>query len=143
MDEATRDRIITSWLTLPDELRGRPATEQQLRVFESRFSPIPPEFRWFLLTLGGGPVGCEWVDGISELSSTHEKFNEEFGPPRGWTMAGIFVIGWDGWGNPYGIERETGKVLVEDHNFGGIHEMASSFEAFLVRGLCHDEIDQS
>jgi hypothetical protein len=50
-------------------------------------------------------------------------------------MDGVFVIGWDGAGNPFGIETATGKILVEDHNFGGIHEMASSFEAFLERGL--------
>ena len=50
-------------------------------------------------------------------------------------MADVFVIGWDGAGNPFGIDRATGRVLVEDHNFGGIHEMAESFSAFLEAGL--------
>ena len=50
-------------------------------------------------------------------------------------MRNVFVIGWDGAGNPYGIDSATGKLLVEDHNFGGIHEVATSFEAFLTKGL--------
>lgn len=54
---------------------------------------------------------------------------------NGW----CFVIGWDGAGNPFGIEIVIGKLLVEDHNFGGVHEMAMSFEAFLERGLLSEE----
>ncbi len=50
-------------------------------------------------------------------------------------MTEVFVIGWDGGGNPFGIHVESGKILVEDHVFGGIHDMAKSFEAFLERGL--------
>jgi len=50
-------------------------------------------------------------------------------------MRGVFVIGWDGFGNPYGIDAATGRILVEDHNFGGIHEMAASFAEFLAMGL--------
>jgi hypothetical protein len=55
--------------------------------------------------------------------------------PNGWTLKGVFVIGWDGAGNPFGIDGDSGRVLVEDHNFGGVHELATSFEAFLARGL--------
>jgi len=50
-------------------------------------------------------------------------------------MRDVFIIGWDGWGNPFGIELSSGRVLVEDHNFGGIHEMAPSFHVLLARGL--------
>jgi hypothetical protein len=45
------------------------------------------------------------------------------------------VIGWDGAGNPFGIEQATGRVVAEDHNFGGVHELAQSFVTFLQRGL--------
>jgi hypothetical protein len=41
-------------------------------------------------------------------------------------MDGVFVIGWDGGGNPFDIQATSRKVLVEDHDFGGIHEMADS-----------------
>lgn len=80
-------------------------------------------------------MGSQWVDSLRELPSTHRKFRAEFGPPRGWTLRDVFVIGWDGSGNPYGIHEPTGRLLVEDHDFGGIHEMAPSFVAFLTRGL--------
>ncbi len=83
----------------------------------------------------GGTIGCEWVDGIDELADTQAKFNSESQIDNVWTMDGVFVIGWDGSGNPFGIETSTGKILVEDHHFGGIHEMAPSFEAFLELGL--------
>ena len=44
------------------------------------------------------------------------------------------IIGWDGAGDPFGIETSMGKLLVEDHSFGGVHEMAESLAAFLERG---------
>ena len=102
---------------------------------ESAFGPIPSDFRWFWMHCGGGTIGSEWVDGIDELADTHAKFNAESQIENGWTMDGVFVIGWDGSGNPFDIETSSGRILVEDHHFGGIHEMALSFEAFLERGL--------
>lgn len=96
---------------------------------------IPADYRWFLLTCGGGHFGSEEVDDIVRLSESHAKFKREFGPPRGWTMREVFVIGWDGSGNPFGIETTTGRVVVEDHNIGGIHELAPSLEKFMVRGV--------
>lgn len=50
-------------------------------------------------------------------------------------MNDVFVIGWDGGGNPFGIHIESGRIIVEDHDFGGIHDMAKSFAAFLEHGL--------
>jgi hypothetical protein len=47
----------------------------------------------------------------------------------------VFLIGWDAGGNPYGIRRGTGEVVVEDHDFGGVHTKAPSFGDFLARGL--------
>ena len=134
MDEALQSALVAAWRTLPEEVRSAPATEEQLREFEREFGPVPAEFRWFLRTCGGDPVGSEWVDGIGELAESHCKFIAEAGP-GGWTMADVFVIGWDGGGNPFAIHRQTGKVLVEDHAFGGIHELAESFAAFLAEGL--------
>ena len=45
-----------------------------------------------------------------------------------------FIVGWDGFGNPMGID-EKGRLVKEDHNFGGIHEVAASFDAFLQDNL--------
>jgi len=120
---------------MPDSLRREPATEQELCEFEASYGPIPEDYRWFLLTCGGGHFGSEWVDDIVELTKSHVKFRREFGPPRGWRMRNVFIIGWDGAGNPFGIEATTGRVLVEDHNFGGIHELASNLEEFMLKGI--------
>ena len=118
---------------MPESLRREPATEEELREFEARYGAIPSDYRWFLLTCGGGHFGAEEVDDIVRLAKSHAKFRREFGPPRGWTMRDVFIIGWDGAGNPFGIA--SGRVVVEDHNFGGIHELAPSLEEFMLRGV--------
>lgn len=135
MDETTLQSLRSAWYSMSEDIRKPPASEEELCSFEAEFGPVPPVFRRFLAEFGGGVVGSEWVNGIADLARSHRKFREEFGPPRGWTMAGVFIIGWDGAGNPFGIEVSSGRVLVEDHDFGGIHEMAPSFEAFLVEGI--------
>lgn len=134
-DAAQRDSIVAAFHTLPKGCRYPRATDADLTAFESEFGPIPDEYRWFLSECGGGTVGSEWVDCIAERTETHQKFRAESEHENGWSMRGVFIIGWDGVGNPYGIELSTGKLLVEDHNFGGVHEMAESFAVFLARGL--------
>jgi hypothetical protein len=134
MEEALKRAVIAAHWDLPDACRRRPADEDQLRTFEQEFGAIPQEFRWYLKACGGGVCGSNWVDGIEQLMESHRKFRKESGP-EGWTMQGVFVIGWDGGGNPFGIKSSTDEILVEDHDFGGIHEMAKSFSDFLVDGL--------
>lgn len=120
---------------MPEGLRYPLASESELRAFEVVHGAIPADFRWFLAECGGGVVGSEWVDGIAQLSQTHRKFEAESSLAHGWTLKDVFVIGWDGSGNPIGIHRNSGKVLVEDHNGGGIEEWAPSFESFLKSKL--------
>jgi len=55
-------------------------------------------------------VGSERVDGIEELTRTHQKFTAESKIPSGWRMKDVFVIGWDGAGNPFGIDLKTGRL---------------------------------
>ena len=135
MNESKCKLFVAAFSALPDGCKYDAATEAELEGFESTFGTIPDDFRWFLIHCGGGTVGREWVDGIDELPNTHRKFIEESKSAHGWTMDGVFVIGWDGAGNPFGIEKVTGRILVEDHNFGRIYEMSPSFEALLERGL--------
>jgi hypothetical protein len=118
----------------PSAIRHEPASEAELMQFEADHGPIPLEFREFLASFGGGVVGSEWVDGIAELGATQVKFKKESGP-HGWNLPDTFIIGWDGAGNPFGIHAVSGAVLVQDHTFGGVHELAPSFRAFLRKGL--------
>ncbi len=50
-------------------------------------------------------------------------------------MRDVFIIGWDGYGNPFGIHIPTGELRMEDHNFGGVHPMADSFAHFLLNAF--------
>ena len=135
MNESKRKQLADAFAALPDGCKYAIATEPHLEEFESTFGLIPDDFRWFLLHCGGGTIGSEWVDGIDELTKTHRKFKAECEVANGWTMDDVFVIGWDGAGNPFRIDTQTGRMLVEDHDIGGIHEMSPSFESFLERGL--------
>lgn len=141
MDERIRQALLAAWHNCPEEDRHPPTTEAELRAFEAEFGPIPSDFREYLAVCGGVVGGpSEWIDGIAELRESHRMFREQ-SAPGGWTMRGVFIIGGDGAGNPFGIEESSGRVLVEDHNFGGIHQMAESFLAFLVEGLHLDNAD--
>lgn len=134
MSPATQSVLQEHWRKRPEGMRYSPATEQELSRFESAFCPIPKDFRWFLAKCGGGVVGSEWIDGISQLSATHEKYNREKGS-QGWQRSAAFVIGWDGSGNPISICDVSGVVLVEDHNSHEVYELAPSFEEFLTKGI--------
>jgi hypothetical protein len=139
MDIKLQQRLAQAWRSreAAEEINYAPATEKELIDFEREFGPIPPNFRWFLRECGGGAVGSEWIDGIVQLPSTHRKFLSECGP-SGWTMTDVFVIGWDKGGNPLGIHIPTGRLLVEDHDFGGIHEVFPSIAEFLAAGILPD-----
>ena len=131
-----RQEIIEAFERLPAAVRSAPAGELELAEFEEEFGSIPAAFRWFLVSLGGGPVGSEWLDDISALPQSHRKFSRECSEPGGWSAGKYFLIGWDGAGNPIGLDSAK-RVVVEDHNFGGIHVLASSLEEFLSQGLLH------
>ncbi len=133
--EETKRLIAAHIAALPEDLRESAATEDQIAEFESVHGKIPDDFCWFLQNCGSGVFGSEYVDGISKLSKGNEKFKRESGPPRGWTLKDFFLIGWDGSGNPFGIDLKTGEVVVEDHNFGGIHRLAGSLEEFMLKGI--------
>ena len=120
--------IIAAHRALPEDIRSAPATADELAAFESSFGPIPPAYRWYLEHCGGGVAGSEW------LAESHRKFQSECGE-GGWTLRDVFIIGWDGGGNPFGISAKTGEVLVEDHDFGGIHVLAPSLHSFLAQAM--------
>ena len=90
-----------------------------------QFNITNESYRNWLIQAGGGPIGSEWFDGINELKQSQEKLKSE-----PWSISG-FVIGWDGAGNPIVLSK-NGEVLTEDHNFGGVHKIAASFNDLLI-----------
>lgn len=126
LTDEQKSRILKAHLELPEACRRMPATAEALLRFESEHAAIPEDFRWYQSECGGGVIGHEWIDGINELGESHSKFSQE-SSDGGWTLKNFFVIGWDGWGNPYGFDLTSGKIVSEDHDFGGIHVMGESF----------------
>jgi SMI1 / KNR4 family (SUKH-1) len=133
-DEAKQE-IEMYTKSLPEELRQPPATEHDVKAFEAIYGLIPEDYKWFLLTCGGGIFGSDQFDNIEKLARSHMKFASESALPDGWTMQNVFVIGWDGGGNPFGIERNTGRILVEDHDSGDVLELAQNFELFILERI--------
>lgn len=134
MHPTSRALILKLWSPRPEEIRYVRATEGALSSFEKEFGPIPEDFRWFLAACGGGVVGSEWVDGIEQLAGSHRKHLRERSA-HGW-KANFFVIGWDGAGQPFGIDRATGELVAEPEGRGGeVHRLSPSIEAFLLQGL--------
>lgn len=101
---------------------GKETVDKILR----QFNITNEAYRNWLIQTGGGPIGSDWFDGINDLQQSQEKLKSE-----PWSISG-FVIGWDGAGNPI-VLSNNGEVLTEDHNFGGVHKVASSFNALLTR----------
>ncbi len=103
------------------------ATDQdQVDAILEKFGVNDPVYREWLILTGGGPIGPDWYDTLSELQESQDKFESE---KDFWSISG-FLIGWDGAGNPVAL-LTSGEVITEDHNFGGVHQLAPSFEALL------------
>ena len=135
MTASQKEQIKKAHFELPEDCRSGPASAEQLVEFERDYGAIPPDYRWYLAECGGGIIGSEWIDDIDELAYTHRKVRE--GQRRGfYRIPHFFPLGWDGAGNPYGYDLESGGIVTEDHNFGGIHKLAASFYQLLcTQGL--------
>jgi len=103
-------------------------SEQLVNKILNNYSVSNETYKTWLIETGGGPIGSDWYDGLDELEESQKKLKEEE-----WKITG-FVIGWDGAGNPL-VLQENGEILTEDHNFNGIHKIASSFEQLLVENV--------
>lgn len=110
--------------------RSKPASEVALCAFEAEFGEIPEDYRWYLAECGGGGVHSERLDDIETLKKSHLKFRREVALANGWKKKDGFLIGWDGSGNPMSLDFSTGEIVVEDHHFGGMHVVATSFAEF-------------
>ena len=132
MTATQQQQIKDAHFELPEDCRYTAASAEELDDFESDFGAIPSDYRWYLAECGGGVIGCEWIDGIEELTSTHRKVQE--GQRRGfYRIPRFFPLGWDGAGNPSGYNQETGHIVTEDHDSGGIYDLASDFYSLLCK----------
>ena len=135
MNPSQQQQVKNAHFELPEDCRHTPASPEELIEFERDFGQIPEDYRWYLAECGGGVIGSEWIDGIDELASTHRKIRE--GQTKGfYRISHFFPLGWDGFGNAYGYDLETGHIVMEDHNFGGVHEVATDlYDLLCKKGL--------
>jgi hypothetical protein len=133
MTAEEQSRIRTAHYALPAACRSKPASEAALSAFEAEFGAIPADYCWYLAECGGGVVHSERLDDVEALKKSHLKFRRESTMANGWKKKDGFVIGWDGSGNPVLVDRATGEVVVEDHDFGGVHVVAESFADYCLK----------
>jgi hypothetical protein len=134
MDEDRKASIVAALSEYPHDVRRPVGTPAEITDFEVEFGALPDDVRWFLCAHGGGAVGREWLDGISELRQSQIKFQSESGT-GGWSLKDVVIVGWDGAGNPIAVRRGSGEVIIEDHTFGGVHTEAPSFVEYLEKLL--------
>ena len=101
--------------------------------------PFAADYREFLLMFGGAMVGPYPIFGLGPVEVMGNEWSV-IEVTRRYRNDG--VPGCDAWvvfsedhaGNPIGMDAD-GKVWIYDHDFGGVTELASSFEAY-VRNQC-------
>ncbi|MDQ8183862.1 SMI1/KNR4 family protein [Pelagicoccus sp. SDUM812005] len=117
-------KIIERYKQAYSAVINGPQRKETVVEILTKFGVSNSSYQEWITQTGGGPIGADWFDGITELPLSQKKLKEEE-----WTIEG-FVIGWDGSGNPI-VLQDDGSVKVEDHNFDGIHTLASSFDELL------------
>jgi hypothetical protein len=97
--------------------------------------PFSKDFREFLARYGGATVGPYPVFGLrpSEVMDDRWSVVEVTKEVRASGIEGIdgwVIVSEDHSGNPVGMDGD-GKVWIYDHDFGGVSELAPSFEEYL------------
>lgn len=123
-------------------LRGTGATLTQIDAASAEVGrDFPEEYREFLLRYGAGIVGPYPIFGVQPVEPMGDEWsvvdvNRRYRADRWPGVEDWLIISADHGGNPMGIAGD-GRVLVSDHDFGGVAPMAGSFEEFL-RKHCLD-----
>ena len=144
MNEEQRRKVKAGWMARFSDFLPPKASESQLQAFEAEHGPLPKDVRWFLAECGGGGLdpSIGGQSGIEALSRAHRKFKKEVAKGFWDLMRATFMLGWDGAGNAFGLEIPSGRVVLQDHNFGGLHEIAPSLYDYFVDQIerpCSDD----
>lgn len=102
--------------------------------------PFSEDYRQFLLRYGGAIVGPYPVFGLRGSDVMEEERWSVIDVTNEVRQSGIdgvsewVIFSEDHSGNPIGMDA-NGKVLIFDHDFGGVAELASEFEGY-IRTQC-------
>lgn len=101
--------------------------------------PFTDDYRGFLLRYGGAVVGpypifglrpCEARDNAWSVLDMTKRYRVDYEQAGIDCVSQWVVFSEDHAGNPVGFDA-TGEVWIFDHDFGGLHHEAPSFEAYL------------
>lgn len=89
-----------------------PEPEETLNQFETRYAPIPAEYRWLLLNFGGCYLVEPWISTLKELEETYLSFQEYYEEYMSECDHGpAFPIGGMGDGSIVFLDLENGKIF--------------------------------
>ena len=72
--EKYRSKIQTAYKASPFTKGIFPEPEDAVKRFESRYAPIPAEYRWLLLNFGGCYLAEPWIFTLKELEEAYPTF---------------------------------------------------------------------
>ena len=76
--EKYRSKIQTAYKASPFTKGIFPEPEDAVKRFESRYAPIPAEYRWLLLNFGGCYLAEPWIFTLKELEEAYPTFQDAF-----------------------------------------------------------------
>lgn len=138
MNPRTSERLEQQFATLPITVASEVPSEDEITASALAIGcSFHEDYVDFLRRYGGAMVGSLPVFGLRPVEvmgndwwsvvELTRRFREQ-----GWPGVNEwYVISDDGFGNPIGVARD-GRVMISDHNFGGVSVLATDFEDFLL-----------
>lgn len=131
--EESRDKIRAAYEASPLTKGVRPEPEDAVKRFESRYAPIPAEYRWLLLNFGGCCLAEPWIFTLKELEETYPDFQASYAEYMGECEHGpAFPIGGLGDGSIVFLDLESGRVQGYNCDYSDLEEIANSFSSLLL-----------
>ena len=131
--EKYRSKIQTAYKASPFTKGIFPEPEDAVKRFESRYAPIPAEYRWLLLNFGGCYLAEPWIFTLKELEEAYPTFQDAFVDYMSECEHGpVFPIGGLGDGSIVFLDLESGRVQGYNCDYSNLEEIANSFSSLLL-----------
>lgn len=141
MTTDTIERLDTMFSESPVMCSDEIPTNEEVNIAEQLIGvPFPEEYREFILKYGGAVVGPYPIFGLRSADVMDEDRWSVVEITNQIRQIGIddankwIIVSEDHAGNPIGMDGD-GKIFIYDHDFGGVSEIATSFEEY-IRRVC-------
>ena len=131
--EKNRSKIQTAYKVSPFTTGTCPEPEDAVKRFESRYTPIPAEYRWLLLNFGGCYLAEPWIFTLKELEEAYPIFQEAYEDYMSeYDHGPTFPIGGLGDGSIVFIDLESGRVRGYNCDYADLEEIDENFSSLLL-----------